>query len=100
FTGGVEQIDEYRTLGLIALTIGFSTGFFQWLVLKIYLPVSIWWVLATALGWSFAFLTGVYISEDLREALPRIGPTRIELGQVAVGIILGAIIGFSQYISF
>ena len=57
--GGQPHITEdFLLLYILAPAIGLATGIFQYLLLRRHLPRMGWWITATTLGWSLAFIGG------------------------------------------
>jgi hypothetical protein len=57
--GGQPHITEdFLLLYILAPAIGLVTGIFQYLLLRRYLLRMGWWITATTLGWSLAFIGG------------------------------------------
>ncbi len=69
---------------LAFVVIGLALAVLQWLILQYRLKGSRWWLIATALGWTFG-------SVFIMVALPGVG-------DFTAGVIIGASTGFSQWL--
>jgi len=68
--GGQPHITEdFLLLYILAPAIGLATGIFQYLLLRRYLPRMGWWITATTLGWSLAFIGGDLLYRTLYTTL-------------------------------
>ena len=68
--GGQPHITEdFLLLYILAPAIGLVTGIFQYLLLRRHLPRMGWWIAATALGWSLAFIGGDLLYRTLYTTL-------------------------------
>jgi hypothetical protein len=64
--GGQTRITEdFLFLKVLFPIIGLSTGIFQHILLRRYLPHMTWWIAATFLGWLMPFIAGYFILKAL-----------------------------------
>ena len=71
---------------IVGLCLGGTTGFAQWILLKKYFKISIWWIFASAIGIGVPVAL-VVISEEMGIVLPE------PLNNENVSIILSSCIG-------
>lgn len=88
------------TVFLIGALKGLCLGFFQWLVLRRYLQHSLWWIAATIVGASLAWLlivSAILIVAILDASTIYHMPHRLYLQGVALfGLGAGAILGVGK----
>ena len=89
------SLDETETIALEAVSylmilvigafLGAVLGFTQWLVLKIYIPRSLWWILGNAIGWSISI------------AIAFIGIDKFQAEDTFIQVVfMGAVIGIAM----
>ena len=81
--GGQTRITEdFLFLYVLFPIIGLSTGFFQYILLRRYLPHMAWWIAATLVGWLIPFITGYFV---LKALAYRNDTFSIMLGMLLIG---------------
>jgi len=103
FSGAV--ILKLKSLGGIIWSIfllGVGTGGTQWIILRRYLQKNGWWILATTCGWAFSLMiaarASVLLEFKLEDWTAEENWTLLVLGILTLGIVLGIIIGTSQWL--
>ncbi|NJK80920.1 MAG: hypothetical protein HC876_06665 [Chloroflexaceae bacterium] len=91
--------------GWLLLVIGAVLGFFQWLVLRIYIPMRPWWfpanVVAWGVSWLTAFLLVGLLGQLILVPLAFISPALARIaGSLLFGAVSGTIIGAIQWFAF
>ena len=71
---------------IVGLCLGGTTGFAQWILLKKYFKISLWWIFASAIGIGVPFAL-IVISEEMGIVLPE------PLNNENVSIIVSSCIG-------
>jgi len=92
--GGQTHITEdYLSMYIFFPMVGLLTGFLQYLLLRRYLQRMSWWIVATTLGWSLAFLGARLLSQVWYATF------QIESSWLVVGIavFVGGAIGLAQW---
>lgn len=79
---------------IVGLCLGGTTGFAQWILLKKYFKISIWWVFASAIGIGIPVAL-IVICEEMGIILPELLKNE-NLSLVLVGCIGGLLTGVLQ----
>lgn len=96
---------EIRAEGWLLLVIGAVLGLFQWLVLRIYIPLPGWWIPINIVAWTMSWLVAALTLALVGEAL--LWPVQVvsvPLARFVGGILFealrGLIIGSLQWLAF